>query len=80
VTYRWKALDEGYNLDSNIISIRGLYTKLWGPKATEVSTLGISGFPFGSPETKCHLDVGLMERHKVYYKRKVVASPKSELW
>jgi hypothetical protein len=23
---------------------------------------------FGTPETKCHLDVGLMERHKVYYK------------
>jgi hypothetical protein len=23
---------------------------------------------FGSPETKCHLDVGLMERHIVYYK------------
>ncbi len=22
----------------------------------------------GSPETKCHLDVGLMERHKVYHK------------
>jgi len=24
--------------------------------------------PLGSPETKCHLDVGLMERHRVYYK------------
>jgi hypothetical protein len=23
---------------------------------------------FGSPETKCHLGVGLMARHKVYYK------------
>ncbi len=23
---------------------------------------------FGSPGTKCHLDVGLMQRHKVYYK------------
>jgi len=23
---------------------------------------------FGSPGTKCHLDVGLVERHKVYYK------------
>ncbi len=34
----------------------------------EVSTLGISGLPFGSPGTKCHLDVGFMERHKVYYK------------
>jgi hypothetical protein len=30
--------------------------------------VGILGFPLGSPETKCHLDVGLMERHRVYYK------------
>ncbi len=28
----------------------------------------ISGLPLGSPETKCHLDVAPMERHKVYYK------------
>ncbi len=28
----------------------------------------ISGLPLGSPGTKCHLDVGLVERHKVYYK------------
>jgi hypothetical protein len=25
------------------------------------------GLPLGSPGTKCHLDVGLVERHKVYY-------------
>jgi hypothetical protein len=30
--------------------------------------MGISGFPLGSPRTKCHLDAGFMERHKVYYK------------
>ncbi len=30
--------------------------------------MGISGLPFGSCGTKCHLDVGLEERHKVYYK------------
>ncbi len=29
-----------------------------------VPTLG----NFGTPGTKCHLDVGLMERHRVYYK------------
>jgi len=28
----------------------------------------ISGLPSDSPGTKCHLDVGLVERHKVYYK------------
>ncbi len=30
--------------------------------------MGILGFPLGSPETKCHLDVALVERRKVYYK------------
>ncbi len=34
-----------------------------------VPTLGISELPFGSPRTKCHLDVGPMEKHKVYNKR-----------
>jgi len=42
--------------------------KVIKPKVAGVLTLGISGLPFGSPEIKCHLDVGLLERHKVYYK------------
>jgi hypothetical protein len=45
--------------------------KLWAPKVAGVvgvPTLAISGLPLGSLETKCHLDVGLMERHKGYYK------------
>ncbi len=33
-----------------------------------VSTLGISGLPFGSPGAKCHLGVGPMARHRIYYK------------
>jgi len=33
-----------------------------------VPTLAISRLPFGNHGTKCHLDVGLVERHKVYYK------------
>jgi hypothetical protein len=41
---------------------------LWGPKVAGVPTLGISGLPFGRSRTKCHLDVCLVERHKVYYK------------
>jgi len=67
-TYCWKALDKDYNFASDFISIGDLHTKLWGPKVTEVPTLAISGLPFGSPKTKSHLDVGLVERHKVYYK------------
>jgi len=39
-----------------------------GLKVEGVPNLGILKLPFGSPETKCHLDVGLVERHKVYYK------------
>jgi len=79
-TYHWKALDEGYNFDLGLISIKGLHTKLWGPKVAGVRTLGIFELPFGSPGTKCHLDMGLMERHIMYYRGKVVASPKSGLW
>ncbi len=70
----------GYNFASDLISIGGLHTKLWGSRVVGVLTLGILGLPFGSPGTKCHLGVGLMEKHKVYYKGKVVASPKSRPW
>jgi hypothetical protein len=68
VTYRWKALNEGYNFDLDLISIEALHTKLWGLKVAGVPTLGISGLPLGNRGTKCHLDVGLVKRHKVYYK------------
>jgi hypothetical protein len=67
-TYRWKALHEGYNFDWELISIRGLHTKLWGSKVAGVLILVISGLPYGNPKTKNHLDVGLVERHKIYYK------------
>jgi hypothetical protein len=67
-TYRWKTLNKDYNFASHFISIGGLHTNLWGPKVARVSTLKISVLPLRSPGTKCHLDVGLMERHKVYYK------------
>jgi hypothetical protein len=48
--------------------IEGLHTKLWGSKVARVSILAISRLPFGSPGTKSHLDVGLVEKHKIYYK------------
>jgi len=67
-TYRWKALDKGYIFALNLISIGGFHTKLWGPKVARVPISAILGFPFGSPGTKCHLDVGLVERHIIYYK------------
>jgi len=43
--------------------------KLWAPKVAGVSILVISGLPLESPMTKWHLDVGLMERCRIYYKR-----------
>ncbi len=64
----WKALDEGYNFDLELISIRGLHTKLWAPKVAGVPTLGILGFPLGGSKTKWHLGAGLVARHKAYYK------------
>jgi hypothetical protein len=64
-TYHWKAFDEGYNFVLDLISIKGFHTKLWGPKVAWVPTLAISRLPLWSPGTKSHLDVSLMERHKV---------------
>jgi hypothetical protein len=61
-------MDKGYNFALDLICIGGLHTKLWDPKVAKVPTLAILRLPFGSPVTKYHLDVGLMERHKVYYK------------
>ncbi len=63
-----KDFNEGYNFASDLISIWGLHTKLWRPKIVGVLTLAISGFPLGSPGTKNHLDVGPVERCRVYYK------------
>jgi hypothetical protein len=37
-------------------------------KVAKVPIVAISGLPLGSLETKSHLDVGPMERRKVYYK------------
>ncbi len=80
-TYRWKALHEGYNFSLNLILIGGLHKKLWPYKVARVPILGISGLPLGNPKTKCHLDVGLVERHIVYYKRgRWWLPPKSGPW
>jgi hypothetical protein len=38
------------------------------PKVVGVLVEGIFGLPLGSPGTKSHLDVALVERRRVYYK------------
>jgi len=63
-----KSFRRGLQLCLDLIVIKGLHTKLWGSKVTEVPTSTILGFSLGSPKTKSHLDVGLVERHIVYYK------------
>jgi hypothetical protein len=67
-TYHWKSFNEYYNFCLNFISIGSLHAKLWAPKVMGVLIVRISGLPLGSFGTKCHLDVGLVERHKIYYK------------
>jgi len=42
-----------------------------------VRIMGISGLAFGNFETKWHLGACHVAKHRVYYKGKVVASPKS---
>jgi hypothetical protein len=54
----WRGLQLCFR-PSDLISIRCLHAKLWVPKVARV--------PLENLGTKCHLDVGLMERHKVYY-------------
>ncbi len=44
--------------------------KIMGPQSRGSPVVGISRLPFGNLGTKCHLDVGLVERHRVYYKGK----------
>ncbi len=68
MTYCWKALDEGYNFASNLISIGGFHAKLWSRKVVGIPVMRISRLSLRSPGTKCHLDVGVVERHGVYYK------------
>jgi hypothetical protein len=68
-TYYWKAFDEDYNFALDLFSIEGLH-KIMNPQSRGSPVVGISRLPFGNLGTKCHLDVGLMERHRVYYKGK----------
>jgi hypothetical protein len=42
--------------------------KLCALKIAGILTVGISGFLFGSPETKSHLNVAPVESCRVYYK------------
>jgi len=67
-TYHWKTLDKGYNFYLNFTSIKKIHKKLWAFKTLGLPISGISELPSWSPETKWHLDVGPMAKHRYYYK------------
>jgi hypothetical protein len=67
-TYRWKALNEGYNFALDLIAIRGFHAKLCAPKVAKILIVRISKLPLGSPRTKWHLDVALVENYREHYK------------
>ncbi len=79
-TYCWNFFDKGYNFVLDLTSIGGLHTKLCASKVVRVITFKISRLLLGSLGTKWNLGAGLMAKHKVFYKKEVVASSKFGLW
>jgi hypothetical protein len=75
-TYYWKVVDDFYNFVLNLISIKGLHTKLWGPKVAKVPTLGISRLP----EQNVIWMWASWRGTKYIIRGKVVAPFKSGLW
>ncbi len=67
-TYRWKALNDGYNFALDFLIIGSLHAKLCASKVVRVLIMGILEFPNGSLGIKSHLDVAPVERCRVYYK------------
>jgi hypothetical protein len=54
----------------NLIPIGGLNKELWTPKVLGFQTRTVSGLLLGSPEKKCHSDVGAAGKRREYYMRK----------
>jgi hypothetical protein len=67
-TWRWKALDESYNIGSNFVPIWAQGEKLWMPKISGVQIGTILGLHFGSPGKKSHLDVTSARSYREYCK------------
>jgi hypothetical protein len=66
-THLWKALKESYNFGLNLVPIQVWGEKLWVSKVLGVQTRTVSGFHFGSPGKKSHLDASVVESYKEYY-------------
>ncbi len=63
-TYHWKALDESYNSSQSEVCTQSFTT----PKSQESQLWECWDSHLGVPGQNAILDVGFMERHKVYYK------------
>jgi len=66
-THCWKALEESYKFALDLTPIGGLSKELWPCKVLGVQIGTISRLLLGNLGTKSHSDVGVAERHKVYY-------------
>ncbi len=79
-TYHWKAFDEGYNFALDIISIKGLHTKLWAPKLWKSQFMK---FRDSNLRVLGQNDIWVLAMWpgiKNTIRGKVVASPKSRPW
>jgi hypothetical protein len=54
--------------------------KVMGPQSRRSPNFGILGLPLGNLRTKSHLDVGLVKRHIVYYRREGGGFPQVRAW
>jgi hypothetical protein len=79
-TYRYKALNEGYNFASNLISIGGFHAKLWAPKVVGVPVVKILGLPLGVLGQNDIWVLVLWPSTEYTIKGKVVTSPKFGWW
>jgi len=61
-------MDEGYNVDLDLTSMRGLHKKLWASKVARIPILRISGLPTWESHDKMTLGTTPMARHIKYYK------------
>jgi hypothetical protein len=66
-THRWKVVKESYKFASELIPIGGLSKELWTPKILGVQIGTVSGLLLGSPEKKCHSNVGVASKRREYY-------------
>jgi len=79
-THRWKALEESYKFDSDLIPIRGLSWELWAPKVPRVQIGTIRDSSLGVPGIKAIWMRMWRSNAENTIWGKVVASPESGPW